>query len=232
MTSVVIVDDQNLIRSGLSGLLTVRGVDVVGEAADGRRGVEVVTETRPDVVLMDIRMPRLDGIAATKEIVRRHLITRVLVVTTYDLDEYVYSALQAGAAGFLLKSIAPERLVEGIETVARGEALLAPALTRRLIEEYVQRPPPVSGVPQALAALTSREVDVLRLIASGLSNAEIADQLVVSEATVKTHVNRVFAKVVLQSRAQAVVLAYECGLVVPGSALTVMPNARNTTRLA
>ncbi len=232
MTSVVIVDDQDLIRSGLSSLLSVRGIDVVGEAADGRRGVEVVSEVRPDVVLMDVRMPRLDGIAATKEIVRRRLVTRVLVVTTYDLDEYVYGALRAGAAGFLLKSIAPERLVAGIETVAAGEALLAPELTRRLIEEYVQRPPPVSAVPQALASLTSREVDVLRLIASGLSNAEIADRLVVSEATVKTHVNRVFAKLGLQSRAQAVVVAYECGLVVPGNAPSVMPSARNTTPLA
>ncbi|MGV1009131.1 MAG: response regulator [Dermatophilaceae bacterium] len=232
MTSVVIVDDQDLIRSGLWSLLALRGVDVVGDAADGRRGVEIVTEAQPDVVLMDIRLPRLDGIAATKEIVRRRLVTRVLVVTTYDLDEYVYGALRAGAAGFLLKSIAPERLVEGIETVARGEALLAPALTRRIIEEYVHRPPPVSGVPHALAALTSREVDVLRLIASGLSNSEIGDQLVVSEATVKTHVNRLFAKLGLQSRAQAVVLAYECGLVVPGNARSVMPNARDTTRLA
>jgi DNA-binding NarL/FixJ family response regulator len=216
MTSVVIVDDQSLIRSGLASLLTTRGVDVLGEAVDGRRGVDVVESTRPDVVLMDIRMPGLDGIAATTEIVRRRLHTRVLVVTTYDLDEYVYGALRAGAAGFLLKSVAPARLVEGIETVARGEALLAPTLTRRLIEEYVRRPAPVTGVPGALAPLTTRELDVLRLVAGGLPNSEIAGCLVVSEATVKSHINRLFAKLGIESRAQAVVVAYECGLVVPG----------------
>ena len=218
MTSVVVADDQELIRSGLASMLAVRGVDVVGQAANGREAVDMVARARPDVVLMDIRMPVLDGIAATTEIVRRGLGTRVLVVTTYDVDEYVYGALRAGAAGFLLKASTPDRLVEGIETVARGEALLAPSLTRRLIEAHVRRPPPVRGVPRALIGLTERELEVTRLVAAGLTNGEIAGRLVVGEATVKTHINRIFAKLCVESRVQLVVLAYECGFVVPGSA--------------
>ena len=218
MTSVVVADDQELIRSGLASMLAVRGVDVVGQAANGREAVDMVARARPDVVLMDIRMPVLDGIAATTEIVRRGLGTRVLVVTTYDVDEYVYGALRAGAAGFLLKASTPDRLVEGIETVARGEALLAPSLTRRLIESHVRRPPPVRGVPRALIGLTERELEVTRLVAAGLTNGEIAGRLVVGEATVKTHINRIFAKLCVESRVQLVVLAYECGFVVPGSA--------------
>ena len=223
MTTVVLADDQELVRSGLASVLRVRGVDVVGEAADGAEAVDVVRRTEPDVVLMDIRMPVLDGIGATREIVRRGLATKVLVVTTYDLDSYVYEALRAGAAGFLLKATTPDRLVEGIETVARGEALLAPSLTRRLIEAHVTRPAPVGGLPAALAPLTERELDVVRLVAVGRTNTEIAAALVVSQATVKTHVNRIFAKLGLESRVQLVVLAYECGFVVPGAVAPAAP---------
>ncbi len=216
MTSVVIADDQELVRSGLSLVLASRGIDVLGEAANGRAAVELVERAAPDVALMDIRMPVLDGIAATREIVARGSETRVLVVTTYDLDEYVYGALRAGAAGFLLKATPPDRLVAGIETVAAGDALLAPTITRRLIEGHISRPPPVTGVPEALADLTSRELEVLELIARGRSNADIGAELFVSEATVKTHVNRILGKLQLRGRVQAVVLAYETGLVQPG----------------
>jgi DNA-binding NarL/FixJ family response regulator len=216
MTRVVVADDQDLVRSGLRLVLEARGCEVVGEAADGREAVDLVREVEPDVVLMDIRMPVLDGIAATARIAAAGLATRVLVLTTYDLDEYVYGALRSGAAGFLLKATPPDRLVAGIETVARGEALLAPSLTRRLIEEHVRRPPPVSGVPVAVRGLTDREREVLELMAAGLSNLDIAGRLYVSEATVKTHINRLLAKLCLRSRVQAVVMAYECGLVRPG----------------
>lgn len=216
MTSVVIADDQDLIRSGLRLILEARGVEVLDEVANGREAVTAVAKHRPDVVLMDVRMPVLDGIAATAELVRSGAATRVLMLTTYDLDEYVYGALRAGAAGFLLKATPPERLVAGIETVAAGDALLAPALTRRLIEEHIRRPPPTAAVPPALVALTAREREVLVLMARGLSNDDIAAQLVVSEATVKTHVNRVLGKLGLRGRVQAVVLAYETGLVRPG----------------
>ncbi len=214
---VVVVDDQELVRSGLEMVLSVRGVDVVGQAGDGRAAVEVVRRTAPDVVLMDIRMPVLDGIAATREIVAAGLPSRVLVLTTYDLDGYVYGALRAGAAGFLLKATPPDRLVAGIETVAAGESLLAPSLTRRLIEEHVRRPAPVDGAPPPLRSLTERELEVFTLIARGLSNDDIASRLVVTEATVKTHVNRVLAKLGARTRVQLVVLAYECGLLVPGA---------------
>jgi len=216
VTSVLVADDQDLVRSGLEMVLTARGLDVVGSAADGRQAVDLVRRTSPDVVLMDIRMPVLDGIAATREIVAAGSPSRVLVLTTYDLDRYVYDALQAGAAGFLLKATPPDRLVEGIATVAAGEALLAPSLTRRLIEEHVSGPAPVDGVPHVLARLTERELEVFRLIARGLSNVEIASELVVSEATVKTHVNRLLAKLGNPTRVQLVVLAYESGLVRPG----------------
>lgn len=215
-TSVLIADDQDLVRSGLRALLEARGVDVVGEAEHGRAALEAARALRPDVLVMDIRMPVMDGIAATREITASGLSTRVLILTTYDLDEYVYEALRAGAAGFLLKASPPDRLADAIRVVAAGEALLAPSLTRRLIEEHVRRPPPASGVPRALSELTGRELEVLALIARGLSNDDIARQLVVSLATVKTHVNRVLAKLGLRSRAQAVVTAYETGLVRPG----------------
>ena len=217
MTSVVVADDQDLVRSGLALVLEARGIDVVGEAADGREAVDVVRRTRPDVVLMDVRMPVMDGIAATRSITGAGLPTRVLVLTTYDLDGYVYDALRAGASGFLLKATPPDRLAEGVRTVAAGEALLAPSLTRRLIEEHVRRPPPIHGVPAPLSALTERELEVFGLIGRGLSNDEIAAHLVVSDATVKTHVNRVIAKLGGRTRPQLVVLAYESGFVRPGS---------------
>ncbi len=214
--SVVIADDQELVRSGLRMVLEARGVEVRGDAPDGRAAVDLVARLRPDVVLMDIRMPVLDGIAATREIAARGLSSRVLVLTTYDIDSYVYGALRAGAAGFLLKATAPDRLVAGIETVSAGEALLAPSVTRRLVEQHVQGPAPRTGPPAELATLTERERDVLGLVARGLDNREIAARLYVSEATVKTHMNRLLAKLGLRSRAQLVVVAYETGFVRPG----------------
>ncbi len=216
MTRVVVADDQELVRSGLQLVLEARGCEVVGTAGDGREAVEVVHRTQPDVVLMDIRMPVLDGIAATRQLTADGSSSKVLVLTTYDLDRYVYDALGAGAAGFLLKATPPDRLVEGIHTVCAGESLLAPSLTRRLIEEYLRHPPPGNGQPSGLAALTERERQVLVLMARGLSNDDIAGELVVAQTTVKTHVNRVLAKLGLATRVQAVVLAYETGLVRPG----------------
>jgi DNA-binding NarL/FixJ family response regulator len=211
---VVVADDQELVRSGLQLVLEARGCEVVGTAGDGREAIEVVRRTEPDVVLMDIRMPVLDGIAATRELTASGSTTRVLVLTTYDLDRYVYDALSAGAAGFLLKATPPDRLVDGIRTVCAGESLLAPQLTRRLIEEYLRHPAPGNGDPgPPFAELTDREREVLTLMARGLSNDEIAAQLVVAVATVKTHVNRLLAKLGVASRVQAVVLAYERGLV-------------------
>ncbi|QZY29659.1 response regulator transcription factor [Nocardioides coralli] len=215
MTSVVIADDQELVRSGLELVLQARGCEVVGQAGDGREAVDVVRRTDPDVVLMDIRMPVMDGIAATRELTGSGCRTRVLVLTTYDLDRYVYDALAAGAAGFLLKATPPDRLVEGILTVCAGEALLAPSLTTRLIESYLQHPPAQDRASGPLATLTGRERQVLELMARGRSNDEIAADLVVAVATVKTHVNRVLAKLGVASRVQAVVLAYEAGLVAP-----------------
>ncbi|MFI7063686.1 response regulator [Kribbella sp. NPDC050124] len=216
MNSVVIADDQDLVRSGLTLVLQARGFTVVAEVADGRQAIDAVRRTDADVVLMDIRMPVLDGISATRELTRLGCRTKILMLTTYDLDEYVYHALRAGAAGFLLKATPPDTLAAGIRTVAAGDALLAPGITRRLIEEHISRPPPVQGVPAALAALTPREVHVLTEIARGRSNEEIATTLVVSEATVKTHVNHILAKLDLRGRVQAVVLAYETGLIRPG----------------
>ncbi|HEU4423047.1 MAG TPA: response regulator transcription factor [Pilimelia sp.] len=216
MTSVVLADDQELVRSGLRLMLEARGIDVLGEAAHGREAVAMARTHAPDVVLMDVRMPVMDGIAATAAIVDAGLPSRVLVLTTYDLDDYVYRALRAGAAGFMLKATAPDRLADGVRLVAAGEALLAPGLTRRLIEEHIRRPPPSAGTPPAIRGLTEREREVLLLIARGLSNDEIAAALVVTDATVKTHINRILSKLGLRSRVQAVVLAYECGLVRPG----------------
>jgi DNA-binding NarL/FixJ family response regulator len=216
LTSVVLADDQELVRSGLRVLLEARGIDVVGEAEHGRAAVALTRAHRPDVLVMDIRMPVMDGIAATREVVASELSTRVLILTTYDLDEYVYEALRAGAAGFMLKASPPDRLVDAIDVVAAGEALLAPSLTQRLIAEHVRRPPPRRGAPDELRELTEREREVLVLVARGLSNDEIAATLVVSLATVKTHVNRILGKLDLSSRAQAVVAAYETGLVRPG----------------
>jgi DNA-binding NarL/FixJ family response regulator len=216
MTTLALADDQDLVRSGLRALLEARGLTIVGEAHNGAAAVEVAQRELPDVLLMDIRMPVLDGIAATREIIAAGLRTRVLILTTYDLDEYVYEALRAGAAGFMLKATPINRLVDGIEIVAAGEALLAPSLTQRLIAEHVRQPPPSAGPPPRLAELTDRELEVMTLMARGLSNDEIAATLVVSLATVKTHVNRVLTKLRLTSRVQVVVAAYETGLVRPG----------------
>jgi DNA-binding NarL/FixJ family response regulator len=212
----VVADDQELVRSGLQLVLETRGCEVVGTAGDGREAVDVVRRTEPDVVLMDIRMPVMDGIAATRRLTEEGSPSKVLVLTTYDLDRYVYDALGAGAAGFLLKATPPDRLVEGIRTVCAGEALLAPSLTRRLIEEYLRHPPPTTDEPHQLGELTDRERQVLVLMARGLSNDDIAAELVVAQATVKTHVNRVLAKLGVTTRVRAVVLAYESGLVRPG----------------
>jgi DNA-binding NarL/FixJ family response regulator len=215
--SVLLADDQALVRGGFRMILEAQpDVEIVGEADDGRAAIERARELRPDVVLMDVRMPVLDGIAATRTIVAEALAQRVLVLTTFDEDEVVYEAMKAGASGFLLKTAPPARLVEAVRTVAAGEALLAPTVTRRLVERFVSGPPPGQSPPPELAELTDREREVLTLIARGRSNSEIAGDLFVSEATVKTHVNRVLAKLDLRDRVQAVVLAYECGLVRPG----------------
>jgi DNA-binding NarL/FixJ family response regulator len=216
--SVVVADDQALVRGGFRLILEAEDdMRVTGEAENGREAVSRVRELRPDVVLMDVRMPVLDGIAATRAVVAEGVPSRVLVLTTFDSEEIVYDVMRAGASGFLLKSAPPAQLVDGIRTVADGDALLAPKITRRLVEEFVRGPRPGDTVPPALADLTDREREVLTLIAAGLSNAEIAARLVVSTATVKTHANRVFAKLDLRDRVQAVVLAYECGLVRPGA---------------
>ncbi len=213
---VLIADDQSLVRAGFRLVLENHpDVEVVGEAANGHQAVHSTERLDPDVVLMDIRMPELDGIAATRQITARHA-TRVLVLTTYDLDEYVYDALQAGASGFLLKDTPPAQLVDGIRAVASGEALLAPTVTRRLIEEFARVGPARRTQPSQLDDLTPRELEVLRLLARGMSNAEIAASLVLSDTTVKTHVTHVLGKLGLRDRVQAVVLAYESGLVTPG----------------
>jgi len=213
MTSVVVADDQDLVRVGLRTILERReGIEVLGEAADGREAVREARRLRPDVVLMDVRMPVLDGIGAASELAGTSV--RVLMLTTFDLDEYVYAALRAGASGFLLKDAPPDRLVEAIHAVAAGDVLLAPAITRRLVERYAGAPG--AALPPGLDELTAREREVLVLIARGLSNAEIAADLVVSMATVKTHVGRVFLKLGLRDRVQAVIAAYEAGLVRAG----------------
>jgi DNA-binding NarL/FixJ family response regulator len=216
---VLIADDQALVRGGFHSILSGQDdIEVVGEAEDGHETVEAAERLHPDVVLMDIRMPGVDGLEATRRIVARGLSTRVLVLTTFDVDEYVYEAMKAGASGFLLKTAPPRQLADAVRTIAAGDALLAPSVTRRLVEQFVRRPPPGTTVPTGLEELTERELDVLRLLARALSNAEIAAQLVVSEATVKSHVNRILAKLDLRDRGQAIVLAYETGLVTPGAA--------------
>ena len=217
MIRVLIVDDQALVRGGFRMILEAqKDMEVVGEAADGEEALDEVAELEPDVVLMDIRMPRLDGLEATRRLVRRASAPRVLMLTTFDADEYVYESLRAGASGFMLKDVRPEQLAEAVRVVARGEALLAPAITRRLIEQFVRRPLPGLQTGNELAELTDRELDVLRLVARGHSNAEIASSLFVSEATVKTHLTHILSKLDLRDRVQAVVLAYETGLVQPG----------------
>ncbi|MGN6610838.1 MAG: response regulator [Angustibacter sp.] len=218
MTRILLVDDQELVRAGFRMILDLEpDFEVVGEAADGEECLRRVRELIPDVVLMDIRMPRLDGIEATSRLAHAPNPPKVLVLTTFDLDEYVYRAMRAGASGFLLKDVPRDQLVAGVRVVARGESLLAPAITRRVVERFCRLPDPAQGVPPALAALSARELEVLRLVARGLSNAEIASHLVLGEATVKTHVGRVLAKLELRDRVQAVVLAYETGLVQPGA---------------
>jgi DNA-binding NarL/FixJ family response regulator len=217
MTSVLLVDDQALVRAGFRMILEAQaGIEIAGEADNGRDAIAQSRELRPDVILMDIRMPVLDGIAATREIVAANLPSRVLVLTTFDDEKIVYDAMKAGASGFLLKTAPPAKLTDAVHTVAAGEALLAPAITRRLIEEFVSRPAPGHTAPGALDELTDRERDILKLIARGLSNAEIAHELFVSDATVKTHVNHLLQKLDVRDRVQAVVLAYETGLVRPG----------------
>jgi DNA-binding NarL/FixJ family response regulator len=212
---IVIADDQGIVRGGLRMILEAAGMEVVGEAADGKAAIEIVTRMKPDVALMDIRMPVLDGIEATRRLVRDHPSTKILMLTTYGADEYVYEALRAGAAGFLLKMDSPPRLVEAVRLVAAGEALLAPEITRRMISQYVGGPSPHLVPPAALASLTTRERDVLALIAQGLSNAEIARELYLGEGTVKSHVVRILTKLGLRDRVQVVVFAYEYGLVRP-----------------
>ena len=216
---VLIVDDQALVRAGFRMILEAEeDMEVVGEAADGREAVTEARRLRPDVVLMDVRMPDVDGIEATRRLLAEdRSAVKVVMLTTFDMDEYVYDALRAGASGFLLKDVPPEQLVDGIRAVAKGDALLAPSVTRRVIEEFVRRPPAsVRTLPPKLEELTARELEVLKLIARGLSNAEIATELFVSETTVKTHVAHVLMKLGLRDRVQAVVAAYESGLVEPG----------------
>jgi DNA-binding NarL/FixJ family response regulator len=217
MIRVLLVDDQALVRGGFRSILEGQDdLEVVGEAADGLEAIEQALVATPDVILMDIRMPRLDGIEATRRVLGDpRLSARVLMLTTFDDEEYVYEALRAGASGFLLKSAPPRELAGAVRTVAAGEALLAPEITRRMIEQYVSRPRPGTGPPPVLGELTARELEVLDLIAQGRTNAEIAGTLFLSETTVKTHVTRILSKLNLRDRVQAVVLAYECGLVQP-----------------
>jgi DNA-binding NarL/FixJ family response regulator len=214
---VLVVDDQELVRSGFCVILDAAdGITVTGEAANGEAAVAAVAGTQPDVVLMDIRMPGMDGLEATRIITGTRAAPKVVMLTTFDLDDYVYEALRAGASGFLLKDSPRHDLIAAIRAAAAGDALLAPSVTRRLIEAFARRPPEVSPAPSRVASLTARERDVLLLLARGRSNAEIATTLFVSEATVKTHVGNVLAKLSLRDRVQAVILAYEIGLVIPG----------------
>ncbi len=224
MIRVGVADDQALVRSGFCVLLrSADDIEVVGEAADGRAALDLVARESPDVVLMDIRMPEMDGVEATRQITAdaRLAATRVLILTTFDLDEYVFDALRAGASGFLLKDTLPDDLLGAVRVVAQGDALLAPSITRRLVEEFARRPGPggAAGVARqrsALATLTPRETEVLGAVARGLSNTEIADALFISHATAKTHVSRLLTKLDARDRAQLVMLAYELGVVTPG----------------
>lgn len=217
MTRVLIADDQALVRAGFRVLIdSATDLEVVGEASDGIQAVALARTTSPDVVLMDIRMPEMDGLAATREIVASGPEgPRVIILTTFDIDEYVFEALRSGASGFLLKDTDPDELLQAVRVVAAGDALLAPSVTRRLIEEFATRPDPHRTTPEALSVLTEREREVLGLVARGLSNHEIAAELVISPATAKTHVSRVMMKLGARDRAQLVVIAYETGLVTP-----------------
>jgi DNA-binding NarL/FixJ family response regulator len=232
----VIADDQQLIRAGFKMILAAEpDIEVVGEASTGTEAIRVTRELRPDVVLMDIRMPELDGIEATRRILAhdREPQTSVLILTTFDLDEYVYDALRAGASGFLLKDVPAHQLAAGIRTVGEGDALLAPSITRRLIEEFAAPRTPIDTAP-GLRELTPRELEVFRLLATGMTNSEIAAQLIVGETTVKTHVTRILMKLGVRDRVQAVVLAYETGLVSAGQgqahSIAILPSTRGPTR--
>jgi DNA-binding NarL/FixJ family response regulator len=216
---VLLADDQALVRSGFRMILESRPeIEVVGEAEDGFEAIEATRRLLPDVILMDVRMPNLDGVEATRRLVARGTDSRILILTTFDLDEYVYEAIRAGASGFLLKDVRPQELVDAIHIVAKGDALLAPSITRRLLDRFAEQAPqdPAKPPPQ-LESLTERELEVLKLIAKGWSNAELAERLFLSETTVKTHVSSVLRKLGLRDRVQAVVAAYEAGLVRPGS---------------
>jgi len=216
---VVVADDQALVRTGFRMILTADGIEVVAEASNGTEAIDAVRRTRPDVVLMDIRMPGLDGLEATRRILAADGdAPRVLMLTTFDLDEYVYAALAAGASGFLLKDVTPEQLTAAVRLVRAGDALLAPSITRRLVERFARGGKETSVVHRELASLTPREREVLQMLARGLSNAELAAAFQLSEATVKTHVARILGKLQLRDRVQAVVVAYETGLVAPGEA--------------
>jgi DNA-binding NarL/FixJ family response regulator len=219
MIKVLIADDQALVRTGFRMILDAEAdIEVTGEAADGLEAITAAKSARPDVILMDVRMPNMNGIEATRQLVDKDDVEpiRILILTTFDLDEYVYDALRAGASGFLLKDAPPEELVHAVRVVERGDALIAPSITKRLIEEISQRPAQQGAPPETLETLTQRELEVLQLMARGLSNHEIAQELFVSDTTVKTHVGRVLMKLGLRDRVQAVVLAYESGVVRPG----------------
>lgn len=216
MTTVLLADDQELVRDGFRLVLELAGIEVVGEAANGEEAVALAARLQPDVALMDVRMPRMDGIEATRRIVASGVPTHVLVLTTFDLDQYVYDALQAGASGFLLKDIGRERLVEAVRTAAAGDALFAPAVLRRLVTHYLERPPIALRPPPDIGELSARELEILRLVGSGLSNGEIAEELVITLATVKSHVRHILQKLDLRDRVQAVVVAYESGLIRAG----------------
>jgi DNA-binding NarL/FixJ family response regulator len=214
---VLIADDQAMVREGFSVLLNAQpGIEVVGEASDGRQAVDRAARLRPDVVLMDVRMPGLDGLDATRRITAEDGAPKVLILTTFDLDEYVYTALRAGASGFLLKTASAQVLADAVRVIAAGEAMLAPTVTRRLIAEFARLRPVEASAPPA--ALTARETEILTLIAGGMSNAEIAGRLVIAEQTVKTHIGRILTKLGLRDRTQAAIFAYNTGLVRPGQA--------------
>jgi DNA-binding NarL/FixJ family response regulator len=217
-TRVLLCDDQALVRSGFRLILEGReDIEIAGEAEDGREAIELARRLDPDVILMDVRMPNLDGVEATRRLVAGGSRARILILTTFDLDEYVYEAIRAGASGFLLKDVQPAQLVDAIRVVAAGEALLAPSITRRLLDRFAHTLPGEEKPPPELASLTERELEVLKLLAGGLSNAELAERLFLSETTVKSHISSVLRKLGLRDRVQAVVLAYEAGLVHPGS---------------